>query len=76
MLTAEMSLVVCDKAEKAQLLLEKAPSLKSLKCLVIMDTISDKNKQTAKEHNIRLVAFKDVLVSRSLLNKKELSAFT
>ena len=61
-----MTLVVCDKAEKAQLLLDKASSLKSLKTLIIMDDISEKNRETAAKHGIKVVAFRDVVV-RALL---------
>ena len=58
-----MSLVVCDKAEKAQLLLDKAADLKTLKCIILMDKISNQNVETAKQHNIRLVSFSEVMVS-------------
>lgn len=57
----EMTLVVCDKAEKAQLLLDKAGSLKSMKTLIIMDEISEKNRETAAKHGIKVVAFRDVV---------------
>ena len=57
-----MTVVVCDKAAKAQLLLDKASNLKSLKRLIIMDEISDKNRETAAKHGIKLIPFRDVVV--------------
>ena len=59
---AEMTVVVCDKAAKAQLLLDKASNLKSLKRLIIMDEISDKNRETAAKQGIKLIPFRDVVV--------------
>lgn len=60
---AQMSLVVCDNAAKVKLLLDKAADLKSLKCIVVMDTVTEENKSDAKKHGIRLVQFKDVQVT-------------
>lgn len=60
-----MTVVVCDKAEKAQLLLDKANNLRSLKTLIIMDKISEKNKETAEKHGIKLIPFRDVVVNIS-----------
>lgn len=57
----QMTVVVCDKAEKAQLLLDKANNLRSLKTLIIMDKISEKNKETAEKHGIKLIPFRDVV---------------
>ena len=57
-----MTVVVCDKAAKAQLLLDKASNLKSLKRLIIMDEISDKNRETAAKHGIKLIPFREVVV--------------
>ncbi|XP_052771923.1 long-chain-fatty-acid--CoA ligase 5-like [Mya arenaria] len=56
----EMPLVICENAAKAQLLLDKGGSLKSLKCLIIMDPISDQNRTTAQLHDIKLVQFETV----------------
>ncbi|XP_041363771.1 long-chain-fatty-acid--CoA ligase 6-like [Gigantopelta aegis] len=55
-----MTTVICDKAEKAQGLLDNAEEIPSLKTIIVMDTISDSNQATAKKHNIRVLSFEEV----------------
>ncbi|KAL5018655.1 hypothetical protein ScPMuIL_004377 [Solemya velum] len=57
---SNLSHVVCDTSKKAMLLLDKASSMPSLKCLIIMDEISGHLKTTAAKHNIQLLQFSEV----------------
>lgn len=57
-----MSLVVCDNSTRTKLLLDKAADLKSLKTIVVMDTVSEDNKSSAQKHGIKLIQFQDVMV--------------
>ncbi|KAK3598870.1 hypothetical protein CHS0354_008618 [Potamilus streckersoni] len=57
----EMQLVVVDKPEKAQILLDNISTIPSLKILVLLDPASSKNQETAKKHNIKLVQFADLM---------------
>ena len=57
-----MTTVICDKAEKAQALLDNAEKIPSLKTIIVVDTISEGNQATAKKHNIRLLSFREVEV--------------
>ncbi|KAL3875983.1 hypothetical protein ACJMK2_033876 [Sinanodonta woodiana] len=57
----EMQLVVVDKPDKAQLLLDNISTIPSLKVLVLLEPASSKNQETAKNHNIKLVQFADLL---------------
>ncbi|XP_064624929.1 long-chain-fatty-acid--CoA ligase 5-like isoform X2 [Lineus longissimus] len=56
----EMTTVVCDKAAKAQLLLDGAEKMPSLKRIIIMDDISNNNQETASKHGIEVVSFTQI----------------
>ncbi|XP_045213523.2 long-chain-fatty-acid--CoA ligase 1-like isoform X2 [Mercenaria mercenaria] len=66
-----MSLVVCDTSDKAQLLLDKAECLNTLKTIVVMDKISENNIAAAKKHGIKLISFRTVM-ENGKENPKEL----
>jgi hypothetical protein len=69
MFTAKMSLVVCDTSAKVQLLLDEADKLDSLKTIVVMDKMSEKNIADAKTHGIKLISFQTVMVCMPLSYK-------
>jgi hypothetical protein len=52
-----MTTVVCDKAEKAQLLLDCADKTPSLKRIIIMDDITNNNMETANKYGIDILSF-------------------
>ncbi|XP_055954870.1 long-chain-fatty-acid--CoA ligase 1 [Patella vulgata] len=54
------SVVVCDKPEKAQILLKQAAKIPSLKYIILFDKITETITQTAKTCNIQLLHFSDV----------------
>ena len=60
-----MSVVVCDTSAKVQLLLDQADKMDSLKTIVVMDKMSEKNIADAKTRGIKLVSFQTVMVSMS-----------
>ncbi|XP_070575903.1 long-chain-fatty-acid--CoA ligase 6-like [Ptychodera flava] len=55
-----MKVVVCDVQAKVELLLDKADRTPTLQQIVVMETVSDEIKETAKENNIDIISFTDV----------------
>jgi len=61
---AEMSIVICDKEEKVQSLLEQKGETPCLQHIVVMVDVSDQVRQAARDSNVQLHYFKDVEVSK------------
>ncbi|XP_046369952.1 long-chain-fatty-acid--CoA ligase 5-like [Haliotis rufescens] len=56
----ELSTLVCDSPDKAQLILDQAQHLPSLRRIVMIEAISQQNQDTASKHNIDMVLFGDI----------------
>ncbi|XP_046560300.1 LOW QUALITY PROTEIN: long-chain-fatty-acid--CoA ligase 5-like [Haliotis rubra] len=56
----ELSTLVCDSPDKAQLILDQAQHLPSLKRIVMIEAISKQNQDTAATYNIEMVLFRDI----------------
>ncbi|XP_067120704.1 long-chain-fatty-acid--CoA ligase 5-like isoform X1 [Centruroides vittatus] len=57
---AEITIVICDKEEKAKTLLDEISEIPSLKTIIVMKDISDEIKQLAEKHGIQILLFQDV----------------
>ncbi|XP_071951929.1 long-chain-fatty-acid--CoA ligase 6-like isoform X2 [Antedon mediterranea] len=57
---AEIKVVVCDKEERCRKLLKQASKMKSLKCIVVVEDVSDEVKEIAQGLDINLLSFADV----------------
>ena len=55
-LAAELKVVLCDKAEKAQALLNDAEKTPSLKYIVVFESVSNNNMEIAQNHGITLMS--------------------
>ncbi|XP_071107343.1 long-chain-fatty-acid--CoA ligase 5-like [Haliotis cracherodii] len=56
----ELSTLVCDSPDKAQLILDQAQYLPSLRRIVMIEAISQQNQDTASKYNIDMVLFGDI----------------
>ena len=61
-LPAGMAVVVCDKASRAESLLETAGEMPSLKVVVVIEDITPSMASLAQEKALELVHFQDMLV--------------
>ena len=53
---AEMAIVFCDRAEKAQGILNDSDKTPSLKYIVVFEPLSNNNMETAEKHGIQLLS--------------------
>ena len=58
-----MSLLVCDNAKKANMLIDGAGEWPKLRQVVVMNGLADVNQKKAAEKNIKLISFADTIVS-------------
>ena len=63
MCTAEMTLIICDTAEKTNTLIKGSDSWKKVRQIIVMDGLDDVDMELAKTKNIELSSYSDVLVS-------------
>ncbi|XP_067672294.1 long-chain-fatty-acid--CoA ligase 5-like [Haliotis asinina] len=56
----ELNTLVCDSPDKAQLILDQAQHLPSLKRIVMIEAVSKQNQDTAATYNIEMVLFSEV----------------
>ena len=61
--TAEMTLIICDTAEKTNTLIKGSDSWKKVRQIIVMDGLDDVDMELAKTKNIELSSYSDVLVS-------------
>ncbi|XP_035224523.1 long-chain-fatty-acid--CoA ligase 6-like [Stegodyphus dumicola] len=57
---AEIKIVVCDKEEKVQSLLEQREQTPGLTHIIVMNDVSEDVKQTAKDKNVNLHYFQEI----------------
>ena len=57
-----MTLVLCDRVKRVNLLLDNARHIPSLKIIVVIDHITKELKAKAAEVDVKLVAFADAVV--------------
>ena len=58
-----MSLLVCDNAKKANMLIQAADDWPKLRQLVVMNGLDDVNQELAARKNIKLSSFAEAIVS-------------
>lgn len=61
--SAELSLIICDKNEKVKNLLSRMSQTPNLKILVVMEKISEENETVAKQHGVQLIQYEDLEVN-------------
>ncbi|XP_041363216.1 long-chain-fatty-acid--CoA ligase 5-like [Gigantopelta aegis] len=54
------STIVCGDSAKAQFILDDADKITSLRTVIVIDTVSHTNLETAKKQNIQVLSFQDV----------------
>ena len=55
-IVAKMRLVLCDKAEKAQAMLNEIEKTPSLKYIVVFEPLSNNNLETAQKHGVTVMS--------------------
>ena len=63
LISAEMSLIVCDTKEKANFLIKESNRWQKLRQIVVVDGFDGVNKELANTKNIKVIPFSDALVS-------------
>ena len=63
LISAEMSLIVCDTKEKANFLIKESNRWQKLRQIVVVDGFDSVNKELAETKNIKVISFSDALVS-------------
>lgn len=63
--SGEMKIVICDTEDKVKSLLKEKNNTPCLKHVIVMQNVTDELKKAAKDKDVELHSFKDIIV-RSL----------